>query len=333
MELNKFYNNIYKTLYLNLLMSKRGFVFILSLFLISFVSAFSHYGYGRFSLTDFLRNIDPSTMILGALFIIFFAIINMALGKVFKDQYGYPNRAVAGIVAFAVSTLIIYGINRYGFDIEGLFYGIGLSANLLYIILPIILLAGAIFIVWRWHFYTLFLIFGLLLILLTFFTDVFYEKGLVLAIGVVTFLIGLFLWGRTRRGIAAVGRGIGRGSRWIGRKYNWEREKREARAIGRGVGWLGKKAVTKTLGKTPLIKGRLMSKKRAEEAAYQEEAERRAIAGRGRARRERELQRAYDHHKAINQNTNAPPNARDMAYQEMGRIAQQAASEGIRLRY
>lgn len=181
-------------------MKKRNIsiISLITLSLINSVSAQFYGGYNRFSLTGLLDSINPSTMILGVLFIIFFAFINMSLGKVFKNQYGEPNKAIAGVVAFAVTTLIIYGINRYGFDIEGLFYGLGLSSDLLYILLLIILFIGAIFIYLRFKFRGLFLIFGLLLMLLTVFTDIFYEKGITFVIGAILFIIGLWLWGRGR---------------------------------------------------------------------------------------------------------------------------------------
>ena len=116
----------------------------------------------------------------------------------FKNSYGQPNTTIAGVLAFVISTLILYGINRSGFDIEDLFYGIGLSSGILYIILPIILLIGAFFLI-RWlGFAGFFLIAGLLLSLLTLFTEIFYEKGLVLIIGIVMFIIGIVWWWKKR---------------------------------------------------------------------------------------------------------------------------------------
>ncbi len=180
-------------------MKKRSIsiISLITLFSINLISAQFSSGYNRFSLPDLLRNIDPQTMILGALFLLAFTLIYYALSRVFKDSYGQPNKTMAGIIAFIISALIIYGINQYGFDIEGLFYGIGLSSGILYLILPIILTAGAIFLIWKFKQYS-FLIIGLLLILLTLFTDIFYEQGLVLIIGVIMLLIGLIWWWKRR---------------------------------------------------------------------------------------------------------------------------------------
>ncbi|HEA46338.1 MAG TPA: hypothetical protein ENH99_00995 [Candidatus Pacearchaeota archaeon] len=221
-------------------MKKRSvsIISLTTLFSINLISAQFFSGYNRFSMPDLLRSIDPQTMILGALFLLAFTLIYYALSRVFKDSYGRPNKTMAGIIAFIISALIIYGINQYGFDIGGLFYGIGLSSGILYIILPIILTAGAIFLIWKFKQYS-FLIIGLLLILLTLFTDIFYEQGLVLIIGVVMLLIGL-VWGWKRRGRENTnrdysGEDIRQQQKQIGKQQKWERQayKEEAKRRSR----------------------------------------------------------------------------------------------------
>src|SRR3989339_181449 len=59
----------------------------------------------------------------------------------------FKNDSWAGIGAFCVSFLIIYLLNKSGFDFNGLFFSFGFSENLLYSILPIIFLIG----VWLWN--------------------------------------------------------------------------------------------------------------------------------------------------------------------------------------
>lgn len=160
--------------------------FTIGLFLISFVSAY--YGsYSSFSLSDLLDSIDSSTMILGAVFIISFAIVNFALVRVFRD-----NKATAGIVAFVVSLLITYGINRTGFDFEGLFYGIGISEGFLYTLLPFVLLAGVIYLGIRFGFGIILIGVGSLLIIISF-TDLIYSKGGAIFLGVVLIGIGFYV--------------------------------------------------------------------------------------------------------------------------------------------
>jgi len=181
--------------------SSVSIISLIILFSINFVSAQFFSGYNRFSFRGFLDSVDPSTMILITLFSLIFLFLTLILKRLplFRDSYGYPNRAMIGITSAIISLFTIWWVNRSGLGIENFFYSLGLSSDLLYVILPIILLAVAIFIIIRWGFATAFLSFGLLLIVLTLFTKIFFEKGLVLTIGIVLFLIGLWLWNRRRR--------------------------------------------------------------------------------------------------------------------------------------
>ena len=196
---------------------RKRVLLILNLFLINFVSAY--YGsYSSFSLGDLLDAIEPSTMILGAVFIISFAFVNFSLLKVFKDKYGEPNKATAGVVAFVVSLLITYGINRTGFDFEGLFFNIGISSDLLYTIMPLILLAGLIYLTYKFRYKTL-IVLGLLLIGVSF-TDLIYSKGATILIGIVLLALGFFWmkrWKPSGQRIRAAGRGAWRGASRTGR--------------------------------------------------------------------------------------------------------------------
>jgi len=169
-------------------MQKRYLPIILGIFLTSFVSA---YNYGL-SLSDFLNNIDSSTMILGAVFIVAFAIINFSLTKAFKD-----NKATAGVIAFVISLFITWGINKSGFDFEGLFYGIGINAGFLEVLLPIILIAGIVgLIFWVGGALTL-IILGIALLIASS-TDYIYETGTGMFLGAILFIAGLG-WALLRR--------------------------------------------------------------------------------------------------------------------------------------
>ena len=166
---------------------KRGFAFLgITLFLISFASAY--YGsYSSFSLSDLLNEIDSATMILGAVFIISFAVVNFALAKAFRG-----NKATAGIIAFVVSLLITYGINKTGFDFEGLFYDIGFSEGFLYTLLPLVLLGGIIFLGIKIGFGITLMIFGGLLIAVSF-TELICEKGIAIFLGICLIGIGVYI--------------------------------------------------------------------------------------------------------------------------------------------
>ncbi len=173
-------------------MKNKGLFLMLtiSFFLISFASAY--YGsYSSFSIGNLLDNIDPSTMILGALFIIFFFILNLTFGKFFKDSEGNPSKGT-WIPALATTSLIIYGLNKTNFDFEELFYNIGFSEDILTTILPLILLAGIIFLIWKFTFGIVSMTCGGLLILISF-TNLIYEKGITLVLGIILLGIGIYI--------------------------------------------------------------------------------------------------------------------------------------------
>ncbi|HUW43683.1 MAG TPA: hypothetical protein VMV95_01835 [Bacillota bacterium] len=185
---------------------KRGVLgFPLLVFLAQFVSAQFLGGYGSFSITSFFSSIDSETIILGSLFFIFFIILFAALirTRFLKNNYGEPNRVFAGFLAGLISLLIIYGIYRSGFNLGDLFYGFGISEDVLYFIALIIFIILAAFLIKKIKFRGFLIVFGLLLSLLAIFTNFFYEKGFALVIGIVLLLIGLWLlrrWKRKGRG-------------------------------------------------------------------------------------------------------------------------------------
>jgi len=150
-----------------------------------------------------LNQMDSSTIFLGAIFIIAFAFINYSLSKVFRD-----NKATAGIVAFCVPFLITYGINKTGFDFEGLFYNlgysIGLSGDILYMVIFLVLIAGIVYLIWKFAKESLIII-GILLIVASFFT---YEKIILIFLGLVLII-----------------------SRFFIKKGTWEREKKPKNAF------------------------------------------------------------------------------------------------------
>lgn len=229
-------------------------VLILSL---SFISA----SYSNFSIGELLDRVDSSTMLLGCLFLIFFAVINFALSKVFKDKCGNPNTAVTAIVGLCVSILIIYGINKTGFDIEELLYGMGLSDGMLGTLIPIILIIGAIYTIWRIKPRGFLILFGSIFLLITLATNWIYEEGILTALGIVMILIGLYLVRRKRR---RESRGYGYGNPGMFKRFkDWrdprnrlerirnkqelkqarrqiweERGSRWGTRLGKGVGWI-----------------------------------------------------------------------------------------------
>jgi hypothetical protein len=133
-----------------------------------------------------LSAIDPNTMLLGLLFVIFFVIINFALVKTIK------NKGTSSIISFCVSLLAVYGINRTSLDLSGLFTGIGLSDKLIYSVIPILIIVGLGFMIWKLKLSKTLILVGLSLIILSF-TPLIYTKSTILIIGIVLLIIGIIL--------------------------------------------------------------------------------------------------------------------------------------------
>ena len=180
---------------------KGGIAFVLGLFLINFVSAQFFDGYNNFSITGLFDNINSQDLILLTLFILFFTFLFVVLSRIslFKDAYGQPNKGILVVISFAISLLAVYGIYKSNFDLEGLFSGFGISSDIFYPLIWIVLIAAAVLIIWKLKFGGFFTIFGLLISVVTFSTNFFYEKGVAAIIGIVMFLIGLWLWKRSNR--------------------------------------------------------------------------------------------------------------------------------------
>jgi hypothetical protein len=189
-------------------MEKRGVLVVLSLFLINFVSAQFDFGYGGFSLSNFFDSLDPSTVTYILLFLIIFTLVFLAISRVnlFKNMKGEPNTAASGVIAFSVSALIVYYLYRSGYNIESFFYDLGFSGNLFSLVAMIALVLFAIFIVIKFKFAGFFIVSGLLLMFISIFTDIIYEKTTAFFIGLGLLIIGIFLgkamrkwWGKNIR--------------------------------------------------------------------------------------------------------------------------------------
>lgn len=152
------------------------------------------------AISDMLSSIDPNTMLLGLLFIIFYVLINFSLSKVFKKE-----RASSAIISLCVSLLAVYGLNRLNWDLSGVYLNLGLSEEFLYSVVPLIILGLAILGSFvkdsmtgrrKFRLYRLFFILGGFLILLSFFA---YEQTILFVAGIVLILIGLFLLWRIKK--------------------------------------------------------------------------------------------------------------------------------------
>jgi O-antigen ligase len=95
----------------------------------------------------------------------------------------------SGIISVMSSLLITYGVNKMEFDIRGLIFNLGISQGTLSTILPIVIVAGIIFLIIKLAKNSLLAIGGLF-ILLSFFV---YAKTLLIVIGVVFIGVRMFI--------------------------------------------------------------------------------------------------------------------------------------------
>jgi hypothetical protein len=94
------------------------------------------------------------------------------------------NRAMSIIIAVAISGAIAFWAYTSNFS---------LPSDILFPIVSFLLALGVIISIWKKKFSWLLIISGLLLILTTIFTDIFYEKGIALIAGIVLLVLGIFL--------------------------------------------------------------------------------------------------------------------------------------------
>ena len=178
-------------------MQKRGLMLtFVSIFLVLMVNFVSAQFYGGFSLSNILYSIDSSTMILGIVFIVAFALLNYSLSKVF-----YDNKAIAGIIAFAISLGITWGMNRTGLNFEGFFYTLGFSEGFLATIVSLALIGGGIYLGVKYGFGVVLTVLGGFFIILSF-TSFIYETGTTFIIGLIFMIVGgivLYKWPREKR--------------------------------------------------------------------------------------------------------------------------------------
>ena len=166
---------------------KRSVLFlILGIFLINFASAQS---YGSLDLENIF---DPSLIIYGGTFVIFFAFINFLLGRsVFKGDEAKTTRVVISLV---ISLMSVYGLSTGDF-LSG--FGTGYVGNffvgdILPTILTIIFIAGIVFFIWKWGFSNVLMILGALSIIVSI-TNLAYEKNVFFVLGIIFLVIGLLL--------------------------------------------------------------------------------------------------------------------------------------------
>jgi len=182
---------------------KKSVVFAsLFLFSLNLVSA-SLNNFNNFSLSDLLRSIDGSTVILSGIFLIAFGLMHFSLSKFFRGK-----EAISIIISSILSLFIIWGINSTGIEFQDYFYEyFGLSDEFIFPILAVIFLILFVFVSRyrdpftgriRYRFYRVFIVLGLALLGITIFTDWIYEAGIAGVFGAILLLFGLWRWRKSK---------------------------------------------------------------------------------------------------------------------------------------
>jgi len=154
----------------------------------------------------FFTMINPGTVVLGAFFLIFLALLSYILSKVFRDKYGNVNTATVGVISFCISVLIIY----FGKDtVYNLIDGLRLSNTILYVLCGVAILVLLYLLRKRLRFCMVLMILGAGLILMGAFTDWFYQKWFVIVLGIVLLLFGIWLCSKKLRVPGGTGSGPG----------------------------------------------------------------------------------------------------------------------------
>ena len=173
----------------------------LLLFQIKLASAqfFDRYGYGygsygSISLADIFDRLDPSTVFYVLLFFILFTVLILALSRanLFRNARGQPNSTASGIVAFSISTMIVYYLYRTGYNIESFFYDLGFSVDSFSFLLVIVFLVLAFLIIKKLGFSWFFIVLGLFIVFVSF-TNLVYEKWTARLIGLAILGAGILI--------------------------------------------------------------------------------------------------------------------------------------------
>ncbi|MFB6226038.1 MAG: hypothetical protein ABEJ02_01665 [Candidatus Paceibacteria bacterium] len=155
-------------------------------------------GFGNFGDVRLIGTyISGDLLVLGPLFIIIFALVNMSLSR-FKFTHDHKGGRIA--ISFSIAALVIYWAMRSGFDFSTFFVSIGMPGigSALPTILPIILGLLFFWIIFagrgkRWKRVGTSLLLVGLMFLLAGFTELVYEQLIVSIVGGILALLGILI--------------------------------------------------------------------------------------------------------------------------------------------
>ncbi len=141
----------------------------------------------------FLGRIDSSIIPFGIVFILLFTLVFYGASRIFRDKYGNVSKGTAGVIAFCISLLAVWGIYRSNWDISSFFYGLGISETALWVIGIIAFVIIAFLMIKALKFCGFMMVLGAGLMLIGILTDWVYQKAVIIIVGVALLLLGLWL--------------------------------------------------------------------------------------------------------------------------------------------
>ena len=140
-----------------------------------------------------LDQLGGENLILLSIFLITFVILNLVLGRSrFFKREKELNKKVIGFISLILAMLITYVIHILNIDLQGIFSSLGMSETVLKNIIIWAIIFGLGFTFWKLKSAS-FAIMGLLLIGIIMFTDLVYEKAIVLFLGISLIAFWVFL--------------------------------------------------------------------------------------------------------------------------------------------
>ena len=132
---------------------------------------------------EIIYQIHPSTIFFVLVFLISFTLIHLSLNKVLNKNPG-----TAGVLAFLVALGITYGLWNYGFDVEQFIYDLGITSDILYFLIPILIILIGTYIAIKFGLSVIFLSLGGLIMISSFWA---YKAITVFIIGLILFSTGI----------------------------------------------------------------------------------------------------------------------------------------------
>ena len=92
-----------------------------------------------FSISELLSSIDFTFLTLATFFVMLFAVFYLSLSKIFKGADEKQNKTISAIVSIGLALMVVFWVARSGFSIANFWDGLGISTDVLYVLLPIII--------------------------------------------------------------------------------------------------------------------------------------------------------------------------------------------------